>query len=173
MPTTNKSNTQNNTTNSQNTNPQFNVGNVLGSIFGGGSKSSSAGSGGTRSSSSSSSSSGGGGGVWGAVASVVNNVANNLFGAKYKNRELDLQAQEQKFKQSLNTLDNQQKYVLQQALNNAKTQSERLQILESAITQIKVAQINNAGANQMKTAYLVLGSAVVLVGLLFVIKKID
>lgn len=114
-----------------------------------------------------------GGNVWSTLASVANNVVSNIFGSKIKNRELDLKAQEQQFKQSLSALDNQQKYVLQQALNNAKTQTERLQILNNAVTQIKVAQINNAGSNQIKTAYLVLGSAVVLVGLLLVIKKTD
>jgi hypothetical protein len=132
--------------------------------------------GGSSSSSSSSSDKKGGTsitGVLGALSPLVTSFVNNIFGAKFKNRELDLKAQEQKYKQSLSTLDNQQKYVLQQALNNAKTQSERLKILEDSIVAIKVAKINNAGANQMKTAYLVLGSAVVLVGLLFVIKKID
>lgn len=113
------------------------------------------------------------GGFIGAAASVVNNLVSNIFGQKNKNRELDLKAAEQKFQDTLSNLSNEQKYVLQQQLNNAQTQSERLKILEGAVTQIKVAQLNNAGSNQMKTAYLVLGSAVVLVGLLLVIKKVD
>lgn len=111
--------------------------------------------------------------ILGGGANLINGLIGNIFGAKARQKELELKEQEQKYRQSLSTLDNQQKYVLQQQLNAAKTETERLQILENAVTQIKIAKINAASTNQSKTTYLVLGSAVVLIGLLLVIKKTD
>lgn len=104
-------------------------------------------------------------------ASLINGVIGAIFGDKNKERELDLKEQEQRFRQSLSVLDNQQKYLLQQKLDNAKTDTERLKILEDSITQIKVAQINAGASNQYKTQLLLLGSVVVLVGVLIVLKK--
>jgi hypothetical protein len=80
------------------------------------------------------------------AADVINNafntVVNNLFNRKKVNAEIKLAQDEQKFKSSLATLDNQQKYLLNVKLNNAKTKTERLKILEDSLKDIQVARVS-------------------------------
>lgn len=107
------------------------------------------------------------------VVDIGNNLVNNLFNRAKVKKELELKAQEQKYKQLLSTLGNEQQYILQQQLNNAKTETERLQLLESAVSQIKIAQIQSASSSQNKTALIALGSAFALIAAIYVINKID
>lgn len=107
------------------------------------------------------------------VVDIGNNLVNNLFNRKRVKEELRLKENEQNFRQSLSVLDNQQKYVLNQRLNEAKTQTERLKILSDAVALLQVAKIQQAGLESKNTLYIVFGSSLVLIGLLVVIKKID
>lgn len=120
----------------------------------------------TQSNTKGSSSSGG----WiGAAASVVNNLVSNIFGQKKINAEIKLKQDEQKFKSSLSTLDNQQKFLLNIKLNNAKTKTERLKILEDSLKDIQVARISKPTNYTMP---IILVSCLVgLVATLLIVKK--
>lgn len=100
-------------------------------------------------------------------ASIINGLVNNIFSANTKKKELDLKAQEQYFKESLSALSNEQTYVLQMQLNNATTETERLKILEGAITSIKIAQLNKT---DYTTPILIVGGLTALVLIIFITK---
>lgn len=124
---------------------------------------------GGKTSSSSSTKSSSSSGVIGAIASVVNNVVSNVFNRKKVNAEIKLKEDEQRFKQNLGVLDNQQKYLLNVKLNNAKTKTERLKILEDTLKDIQLARISKPTDYTMP---ILLGSCVIgLLVTLVIIKK--
>ncbi len=109
--------------------------------------------------------------VLGAAASVVTNLVSNIFGASQAKAELNLKAQEQHFQDSLAGLSNEQSYVLKSQLQAAQSDAQRLQILTAAVTQVKLAQVNNSNSQSNKTMYLVLGILFLAIVALMVIKR--
>lgn len=74
------------------------------------------------------------------VLGLAQGVSNLIGGNKAQNKQLELMQQEQDFQHALAGLSNQQQYVLQQQLNNAKNATERYAILTNAVTQIRLQQ---------------------------------
>lgn len=102
---------------------------------------------------------------WAALADVVKNVTNNLFKQKRENKKAELE-------QKLALLSNQQQAVLNEKLLQASTDTERLAILENAVTQIKIAQVTTAANKENTTALLVLASGIVVITAAIVVKKV-
>ncbi|MCX6208368.1 MAG: hypothetical protein NTZ59_02405 [Bacteroidetes bacterium] len=109
--------------------------------------------------------------IVGAVTGVANTINSIITGNKIAKKQLQLQENEQKFQQSLGQLSNEQNYVLQSQLNNAKTETERYAILTNAVTQIKLQQQGNTSKSNNQTVIVIVAVMVVAVIALLIIKK--
>jgi len=98
-----------------------------------------------------------------------------FFGNKLEKKkaeaEIRLKEQKLKYDQSLSTLTNQQKYVLDMQLANAKTDTERMALIANAVAQINQTSVAANASAGYKTAMIVLGSSVVLIGGLYLLSK--
>lgn len=107
------------------------------------------------------------------VNNAFNTVVNNLFNRKKVNAEINLKEKEQQFKQAIALLSNQQQINLQRSLAEAKTDTERLNILASAVAQVKTAQIANAAKSAQTNAIVTISAAAALIGGLYFLNKIE
>lgn len=104
---------------------------------------------------------GGGGGVGlGSVAQVITATIDSLF----KNKVYKSQAEKNKVLSQIDKLDNQQKYVLAQQLQDAKDDNEKLAILSNYAATIK------SDKKTLITALIFLGGSVLLFGVVYLIK---
>lgn len=105
---------------------------------------------------------------WGAVAqgasSIVNNVVDNLFMSGQQKKA-------QEFKNALAVLDNQQQANLNYQMLNAKTDTDRMQILTNAVTSIKQTQLTGTAASQNKNMIMILVAVVVLVMTVYLLNR--
>jgi len=111
--------------------------------------------------------------IYAAGAKVADNYINNQFELlkdvlfKRQKKEQDRKDLEAAFKLNLASLDNQQKYLLAQKLQDAKTENEKLAILA------QFAGMTEAGATKTiaTTALIFMGGAILLFGVIYFIKK--
>lgn len=103
---------------------------------------------------------GGGGGLAMAAAQVINGTVDTLF----KNKVYKSQAERNKVLSQIDKLDNQQKYVLAQQLQDAKDDNEKLAILSNYAATIK------SDKKTLITALIFLGGSVLLFGVVYLIK---
>ncbi len=108
---------------------------------------------------------------WGAIIGGATSLINGLLGQSIAKKQLDLKAQEQHFQQSLQGLSNEQQYVLQNQLNTAKNDTDRLLILTDAVTKIKLQQQQNSNSSSNKNIYLIIAIAVIALIALIVLKR--
>jgi hypothetical protein len=111
--------------------------------------------------------------IYAAGAKVADNYINNEFELlkdilfKRQKKEQDRKDLEARFKLNLAALDNQQKYLLAQKLQDAKTENEKLAIL----SQFAGVAGASASKNMLTTALIFMGGAVLLFGVVYFIKK--
>jgi hypothetical protein len=113
----------------------------------------------------------GGNNIFSAAASVVNNVVSGIFNSGTQKKELALQDQQQRYNQTLSTLTASQQYAITQKMNAAETETERMQILADALTQINATATTSNSANSYKTAMIVLGAAIITITTIYLIKR--
>lgn len=124
-----------------------------------------------------------------AAASVINGTINNLFQSGVRNAQiglLDAQKAQVEAQTKINLLSNQQKYDLALKLQNAKTETERLQIMSQQLSALGVAQvqsiaggikdievqkIKSASAQNITLAIIVLAGSAIFLGAIIYIKK--
>lgn len=111
--------------------------------------------------------------IYAAGAKVVDNYINNEFELlkdilfKRQKKEQDRKDAEAAFKLNLAALDNQQKYLLAQRLQEAKNENEKLQILAEFASS---AQAGSSTKN-LTTALIFMGGALLLFGVIYFFKK--
>lgn len=108
-----------------------------------------------------------------AVAKVADNFINNQFEIykdilfKRQKKEQDRKDAEARFKLNLAQLDNQQKYLLAQRLQDAQNENEKLKILSEFAGITGQSKSKNA----LTTALIFMGGAILLFGVVYFIKK--
>lgn len=109
-------------------------------------------------------------GVFGAAASVANNVVNNLFQRGVINEQKNALILQQK----LSMLSNVQQEQLNEQLAQSTDANQQLQILLNAVANINIAanQTSTSGmSTQLKYGLIALGGAGVLLILILIIRK--
>jgi hypothetical protein len=96
---------------------------------------------------------------------LINGTVNNLM----RNKVYQQQVKNLDFQTKLQSLSNQQQFVLAQRLQNAKTDTERLKILleTSSEYDLKQSELNSA----KNLAYVFLGGSLVLFFVVYLIKR--
>lgn len=109
---------------------------------------------------------------WGAIIGGATDIFKSLLGQDIAKKQLDLQAQEQHFQQSLQGLSNEQQYVLQSQLNAATNDTQRYSILTNAVLQIKLNQQNSSSkSSNNKTILIIAIMAIALLALIALNRK--
>lgn len=103
----------------------------------------------------------GGGGLASAAAQVITGTIDNLF----KNKIYKSQAERNIVLSKIDKLDNQQKYVLAQQLQDAKDDNEKLLIISQYAAAIKDDK------KTLYTALIFLGGSLLLFGVIYFVKK--
>lgn len=106
---------------------------------------------------------------WGAIiggsASVINNLVDNLFGSSQAKKA-------EAYKQALSTLNTQQQENLNYAMLQAKTDTERMQILTGAVASINQTAISSNSTSKNQTLLIALGAVVVLVAAVYFLNRL-
>jgi len=111
--------------------------------------------------------------IYAAGAKVVDNYINNEFELlkdilfKRQKKEQDRKDAEAAFKLNLAALDNQQKFLLAQRLQDAKNENEKLQIL----TEFASSAQAGSSTRNLTTALIFMGGALLLFGVIYFVKK--
>jgi hypothetical protein len=124
-----------------------------------------------------------------ATSAVINNTVNNLFQQgvrKAQISKIDAEKAAIEAQTKLNLLSNQQKAALARELQNAKTETERLQIISNQLsamgvktvesiaqgyTAIQVQQLKNQSAQTITLAIIVIGGSVLFITAIYFLKK--
>ena len=111
--------------------------------------------------------------IYAAGAKVADNYINNQFDLlkdilfKRQKKEQDRKDAESKFRLNLAQLDNQQKFLLAQRLQDAQNETEKLKILSEFASVTGQSKSKNA----LTTALIFMGGALLLFGVVYFIKK--
>jgi hypothetical protein len=111
--------------------------------------------------------------IYAAGAKVADNYINNQFDLlkdilfKRQKKEQDRKDAEAKFRLNLAQLDNQQKFLLAQRLQDAQNETEKLKILSEFASVTGQSKSKNA----LTTALIFMGGALLLFGVVYFIKK--
>ena len=111
--------------------------------------------------------------IYAAGAKVIDNYINNEFELfkdilfKRQKKEQDRKDAEARFKLNLAQLDNQQKYLLAQRLQDAKNENEKLQIL----AEFAGIASQSSSKNALTTALIFMGGALLLFGVAYFVKR--
>ncbi len=100
-----------------------------------------------------------------AVVSIGAGIAQTIAGVKDAKKRRE-------FEQSIAMLTLQQQEQLNAKILNAKTQNERLSILTNAVVQLRIGKEEQANKKELTTALVIIGGGIVLIGILFAVKKI-
>ena len=103
----------------------------------------------------------------GAAANVVNGTVNSLMQSpvyKAQANALNVQAR-------VSPLSNQQQYALSVQLQGAQTDSQRMQILQNALSNISVAAVGVNATNTYATGLMIFGGILLLLGAAFLLTK--
>jgi hypothetical protein len=107
-----------------------------------------------------------------AILSTGVDIFKSLLAQDIAKKQLDLKAQEQHFQQSLSGLSNQQNFILNNQLANAKNDTDRLLILTDAVTKIKLQQQQSSTSSNNQKLYLIIAiAAIALIALIVVNRK--
>ena len=103
------------------------------------------------------------------AAQVINGTVNSLMQNKvYKSQANALDVQSR-----VSQLSNQQQNVLAIRLQNAQTDTERMQILQSSLSDIAVAGVNTNASNTYATGLMIFGSILLLIGATYFLTRKD
>lgn len=111
--------------------------------------------------------------IYAAGAKVADNIINNQFELlkdvlfKRQKKEQDRKDAEAKFRLNIAQLDNQQKFLLAQRLQDAQNETEKLKILSEFAGMTAQGKSKNA----LTTALIFMGGAILLFGVVYFIKK--
>jgi hypothetical protein len=107
-------------------------------------------------------------GAVGGLASTINGI---FQGNKESNAKIDLAKEHEIFQQHLAGLNINQQFDLQSKLANAKTETERRAIVQNAVLQIKLKQLDNEGKTTNPAMFAILGLVALAVVALLIIKR--